>query len=108
MPSKSYEKCDSRTTEERRERLWSLFREFEAEQNEYENIPFGVVRNVKSFDLLVVEHALKAMLRSYEAPFWLYHAARDYTGRTDELIPKSAPMVEDIARFWRRHLGIKR
>jgi hypothetical protein len=95
-------------TEERMERLRSLFREIEAEQDEYENIPWGVVRNVKSFDLLVVEHALKAILRSYEASFWLYHAARDYTGRTDELIPKSAPMVEDIAGFWRKHLGIKR
>lgn len=95
-------------SEERKERLWSLFREIEAEQNEYENIPFGVVRNVKSFDLLVVEHALKALLRSGEASFWLYHAARDYTGKTDELVPKSAPMVEDIAGFWRKHLGIKR
>ncbi len=94
--------------EERKERLRSLFREIEAEQDEYENIPWGVVRNVKSFDLLVVEHALKAVLRSDEATFWLYHAARDYTGRTDELVPKSAPMVEDIAGFWRKHLGIKR
>ena len=65
-------------------------------------------QNVKSFDLLVVEHSLKAVLRPYEAPFWLYHAARDYTGRTDELIPRSAPMVEDIAGFWRKHFGIKR
>ena len=94
--------------EERKERLWSLFREIEAEQDEYENIPWGVVRNVKSFDLLVVEHALKAVLRGDEASFWLYHAARDYTGRTDELVPRSAPMVEDIAGFWRKHFGIKR
>ncbi len=94
--------------DERKERLWSLFREIEAEQDEYENIPWGVVRNVKSFDLLVVEHALKAVLRGDEVSFWLYHAARDYTGRTDELIPKSAPMVEDLAGFWRRHFGIKR
>jgi hypothetical protein len=95
-------------TKERAERLWSLFREIQAEQDEYENIPWGVVRNVKSFDLLVVEHALKAILRPHEASFWLYHAARDYTGKTDVLIPKSAPMVEEIARFWRRHLGIPR
>jgi hypothetical protein len=95
-------------TEERMKRLWSLFHEIEAEQNEYENIPWGVVRNVKSFDLLVVEHALKAVLRPHEASFWLYHAARDFTGKTDELIPKSAPMVDEIARFWRKYLGIKR
>jgi hypothetical protein len=66
------------------------------------------VRIVKSMDLLVVEHALRAVLRDHEASFWLYEAARDYTGRTDELIPESAPMVEDIAGFWRKHLGIKR
>jgi hypothetical protein len=95
-------------TEERKERLWSLFREIEGEQDEYENIPWGVVRNVKSFDLLVVEHALKAVLRPYEASFWLYHAARDYTGKTDQLIPKSAPMVEEIAGFWRKYFGRKR
>jgi hypothetical protein len=95
-------------TEGRKERLWSLFREIEAEQDEYENIPWGVVRKVKSFDLLVVEDALKAVLRPYEAPFWLYHAARDSTGKTDQLITKSAPMVEEMARFWRKHFGIKR
>ena len=42
--------------EERRERLRVLFREIEAEQNEYEPISWGMVRNVKSIDLLVVEH----------------------------------------------------
>jgi len=95
-------------SKERKERLQSLFREIEGEQNEYENIPWGVVRNVESFDLLVVEHALNAVLGDYEASFWLYHAARDYTGRTDELVRKSAPMVEEIAGFWRKHFGIKR
>jgi hypothetical protein len=95
-------------TEDRAERLRSLLREIEAEQDEYEKIRWGLVRHVKSFDLLVVEHALKGVLRPYEAPFWLYHAARDYTGKTDQLIPKSAPMVEDIAGFWRKHFGIKR
>ena len=78
-------------TEERRERLWSLFREIEAEQDEYENIPFGVVRNIKSFDLLVVEHALKAVLRPHEASFWLYHAARDYTGQDRRVDPQIGP-----------------
>ena len=94
-------------TEDRRDRLWPLLREIEGEQDEYENIAWGVVRNVKSFDLLVVEHALKAVVRPYDAPYWLYHAARDYTGKTDQLIPKTAPMVEEIAGFWRKHYGIK-
>ena len=95
-------------TEERMTRLWSLFQEIEAEQNEYENIPFGVVRIIKSFDLVTVEHALKAVLRPHEAPFWLYHAARDYTGKTGDLVPSAAPAVEEIARFWRKHCFTKR
>jgi hypothetical protein len=90
-----------------KERLYPLLREIEGEQDEYQNIPFGLLRNVKSFDLLVVECALKAVLRPYEAPYWLYHAARDYTGKTDQLVPKTAPMVEEIAGFWRKHYGIK-
>lgn len=91
------------TTEERRQRLWSLLREIEGEQNEHENIRWGAVRIIKSMDLLVVEHAMRAVLRPSEAAFWLYYAARDYTGDTDRLPPSSAPMVEEFARFWRRH-----
>jgi hypothetical protein len=52
-------------------------------------ISWTMVRNVKSFDLIAVEDALKAVLRPSEAPFWLYDAARDYTGKTDELVPES-------------------
>ena len=95
-------------TEERKERLSSLFHEIEAEQNEYRHISWGMVRIVKSMDLIVVEHCLRAVLRSYEASFWLYQAARDYTGHTDVLAPSSAPRVEEIAGFWRKHLGIQR
>jgi hypothetical protein len=95
-------------TEDRRERLRSLLREIEKEQDEYVKISWTMVRTVKSFDLIVAEDALKAVLRPSEAPFWLYDAARDYTGKTDELVPESAPMVEEIAGFWRRYHGIKR
>jgi hypothetical protein len=67
-----------------------------------------MVRNVQSFDLLVVEHVVKAVLRPFETPYWLYPAARDDTGNTGELVPKSAAMVEEIAGFWRKYSGIKR
>src|SRR5262249_25860733 len=71
------------------------------------------VRIIKSKDLLVAEEALKAILRPAEAPTWLYQAARDYSERYnarygDGLIPDSAPMVEEIAGFWRKHYGTKR
>ncbi len=99
-------------TEERKERLASLCREIEAEQNEYKKIEWNMVRMLKSSDLVVVEESLKSVLRSYEAPIWAYQAAKDYAERYDArygtgLLPSSAPMVEEIARFWRVYFGIK-
>jgi hypothetical protein len=96
-----------RRTKETKMRLKALFLEVQAEQDKAENIPPMPVRTAKSFDLLVVEDALKAILRLSEAPFWLYHAARDYTGKMGDMDPESAPMIEEFASFWRRHFGIK-
>jgi hypothetical protein len=64
-------------------------------------------------ELVVVENALRSILRDHEAPAWLYHAARDYAERYDArygtgLIPASAPMVQEIADFWRDYFGIGR
>jgi len=99
-------------TEERKARLSSLCREMEAEQNEYERIGWNIVRMVRSKDLVVVEESLKSVVRGYEAAIWAYHAAKDYAERYDArypsgLIPSSAPMVEEIAGFWRKYYGIK-
>jgi hypothetical protein len=100
-------------SEERRDRLSSLFHEIVGEQDEYRNASWGAVRIIHSMDLLVAEKAVRAVLRPAEAPSWLYQAARDYAERYnarygDGLIPDSAPLVEDIAGFWRRYHGIKR
>ena len=99
-------------TEERKARLSSLCREMEAEQNEYKKIGWDMVRMLKSRDLVVVEESLKSVLKGYEAPIWAYQAAKDYAERYDVrhgsgLIPSSAPMVEEIAGFWRKYYGIK-
>jgi hypothetical protein len=100
-------------TDERRERLWSLWHEMKEEQSEYKPISWGVLRIVKSMELLVAEKCLESVLRPHEAPSWLYEAARDYAERSDArhpygLTPRSAPLVEEIAGFWRRYHGIKR
>ena len=63
-------------------------------------------------ELVVVEDALKAILRDDEAPIWLYQAAKDYAERYDSrhgtgLIPSSAPMMQEIADFWREFYGIE-
>jgi hypothetical protein len=99
-------------TEERRARLSSLCRQMEAEQHEYQRIGWNLVRVIKSTELVIVEECLKSVLRSYEAPVWAYQAAKDYVERYDAkhgsgLIPRSAPMVEEIAEFWRDYFGIK-
>ena len=99
-------------TEERRERLSSLYREMEAEQDDYQRIGFSMVRMLKSRDLVVVEECLKAVVRVYESAIWAYQAAKDYAERYDAqygngLIPSSAPMVEEIAEFWQKYYGIK-
>src|SRR5271166_4104789 len=99
-------------TEERKGRLSSLCREMEAEQNEYKKIGWDMVRMVRSKDLVVVEESLKSVLKGYEAAIWAYQAAKDYAERYDArypsgLIPSSAPMVEEIAEFWRKYYGIK-
>jgi hypothetical protein len=98
-------------TKERKEGLYDLLREIEKEQDQYKRISFGQVRIVHSMELVVVENALKSILRDHEAPFWLYHAARDYAERYDSrhgtgLIPSSAPMMREIADFWRDFFGI--
>jgi hypothetical protein len=100
-------------SEENKERLHSLLQEMIGQQNEYRNIYGGAVRIIHSMDLLVAEKAVRAILRPAEAPTWLYQAARDYSERYnarygDGLIPDSAPMVEEIAGFWRKHYGIRR
>jgi hypothetical protein len=99
-------------TEERKERLSSLCREIEAEQNEFERIGWNMVRILKSRDLVVVEESLKSVLKGHEAAIWAYQAAKDYAERYDArygtgLIPRSTPMVEEIAGFWRKYYGIK-
>jgi hypothetical protein len=99
-------------TEEGKARLDSLCGEMESEQKDYKRIGWNFVRMLKSSDLFVVEQCLSIVLRAHEAPYWAYHAARDYALRYDArywsgLTPKSAPAVQEIAEFWRDYFGIK-
>jgi len=90
-------------TEDCKKQLRSLLLEIEAEQNEYVSIQWSAVRNIKSWDLLIVENTLRSILNREEAPRWLYQAARDYVGGSIEFEKKSIPMIEEIARFWRQY-----
>jgi hypothetical protein len=94
-------------TEDCKKQLRSLRLEIEREQNEYVSIKWSAVRNIKSWDLLIVENTLRSILHRKEAPRWLYQASRDYVGGSIEFEKKSIPQLEEIARFWRQHFTVK-
>jgi len=69
---------------------------------------WGQARIIESTELLLVENALRCVLFPRESAYWAYQVAKGYAERYDPrygegLIPKSAPMVEDIADFWCRY-----
>jgi hypothetical protein len=73
---------------------------------------WNVGRMLKHRDLVLVAECVRSVLGRSEAPFWAYHASKDYVVRFDArygsgLIPNSAPFVEEIAGFWREYHGIK-
>jgi hypothetical protein len=83
--------------------------EIKSVQDRYENQRWGPVRIIESTELLVVETALECVMHPWASSDLGYHLARQYAERYDPrhgngLIPKSAPMVEDIAEFWGKHL----
>jgi hypothetical protein len=87
-----------------REFMWGI----EQKQNQYKKVSWQMVRIVTSQELLLVEYAMRCFLSHGESSFWGYQTARVYAERYssrygDGLIPKSTPMVEDIADFWCRH-----
>jgi hypothetical protein len=100
-----------RPDEASRRRLLDLIGQMRAEQDEYRPIPFGAVRLIHDWDLLVFEKALHCLLQPHAAGHWAYEIARDYAERYDSghpsgLVPASAPLVQDIADFWANFFGI--
>jgi hypothetical protein len=56
----------------------------QAEQNEHKNIPWGAVRLVTDWELMLCEHALRCLLNPpREAGFWLELAPADLRSPTD-------------------------
>jgi len=97
----------------KREVLRDLLRELESVNDEYESIPYGMVRIVKDKNVLIMEDAVQCVLSPYSAPSQAYHLARDYAERYDPrygsgLIPDSAPLVMDIVDFWCEYYSIDR
>jgi hypothetical protein len=57
--------------------------------------------------LLIVEKALRTILKPDEAPHWLYQASHDYVGGTIWFEKGEIPRIEEIARFWRGYFKVK-
>ena len=96
-----------------REGLREILRELESVNDEYESIPYGMVRIIQDRNVLIVEDAVRCVLSPYSAPSQAYHLARDYAERYDPrygtgLIPDSAPLVMDIVDFWCDYYSIDR
>jgi hypothetical protein len=102
------EEAHGQGIENNRSSLWGLLQELRSLQDTYENHEWGPVRIVSSSETLVVEYAVECFLSASQAPYWAYLLARTYAEEYDcrygnGLVPKSAPMMEDIARFWRNY-----
>jgi DNA-binding MarR family transcriptional regulator len=100
-----------RPTDDLRQALGELQRRMQAEQNEYKNIRWGAVRVITDWELFLFEQALGCLLHPHEAGSLAYKMARDYTERYDPshgtgLTPASAPLLQDIADFWIREIGV--
>ncbi len=95
------------------EALREVLRELESVNNEYESIPYGMVRIIQDKNVLIVEDAVRCVLSPYSAPSQAYDLARAYAERYDPrygtgLIPESAPLVMDIVDFWCDYYSIDR
>jgi hypothetical protein len=97
----------------KREELRELLRELESVNDEFESIPYGMVRIIQDKNVLIVEDAVRCVLSPFSSPSQAYHLARVYAERYDSrygtgLIPDSAPLVMDIVDFWCDYYSIDR
>ena len=101
----TWERACEEGIEQHRAELLGHLQELKSLQDTYENQRWGPVRIISNSETLVVEYAVECFLSMSQAPHCSYRLARtyaeDYDSRFgDGLVPKSAPMVEEIARFW--------
>jgi hypothetical protein len=95
-------------TEDNRERLRNFYQRAREAQSKVQHQQWADVRIIECWELLIVETAMECLLHPSIAPLTAYQVARQYAEKYDPhfgtgLIPKSAPMVEEIAEFWGKH-----
>ena len=95
-------------TEKMESKLREMHQRARDAQSRVEHQQWGDVRIIECWELLIVETAMECLLNPWHASLIGYQVARKYAQRYDShygtgLIPKSAPMVEEIAEFWGSH-----
>ena len=107
------ERYVQRPTKAKKGKLAEALAEIRKVNNEYKPSRWGSVRIIQNRYALIVENSLRCVLSwtAEEMGFWAYQAARDYAEKYDPhygtgLIPKSAPLVQDIVKFWCEYYGM--
>jgi hypothetical protein len=82
----------------------------EQAQSTYENIPYGAVRIVECWEVMLIETALRCILTPHDTAHLGYELARDYVERYNPrygtgLIPESAEPIEEVIGFWRAYVA---
>lgn len=97
-----------RTSRRLPERVYQVLQELHESQNEIEHQRWADVRIIRCREALLAEYMLRCITQPWASAYWGYRMATFYADRYDPqygtgLIPESAPAVDDIVRFWRRH-----
>jgi hypothetical protein len=95
-------------TEAMESKLWEFHQRARNAQSEVEHQQWGDVRIIECWELLIVETAMECLLYLSHSSIIGYQVARKYAEKYDPhygtgLIPKSAPMMDEIAEFWGSH-----
>ncbi len=95
-------------TEATESKLWEFHQGAKDAQSKVEHQRWGGVRIIECWELLIVETAMECLLYPSHSSILGYQVARKYAEKYDPqygtgLIPKSAPMMDEIAEFWGSH-----
>ena len=95
-------------TEATESKLWEIHQRAKDAQSKVEHQQWADVRIIECWELLIVETAMECLLYPSHASILGYQIARKYAEKYDPhygtgLIPKSAPMMDEIAEFWGSH-----
>jgi hypothetical protein len=101
------ERYVKRSTTAKKMALYHELAAMEDINREYQPYRWGHVRIIQNRYALIVENSVRCVLSetAEDGGFWAYHTARAYAEQYDSqygtgLIPESAPMMQEIVRFW--------